>query len=93
MANYIDKEILLRDKRVLAEIDRHLWIESEKAGVDVGFEFAKEDWLNRFSRDWMNYHMPDMIIKAAKVNRLAAKAAITKPANRIKRRSAKSYFS
>jgi hypothetical protein len=50
---------LLSDKRVVAEIERHLWIESEKVGYDIGFERAKEEWLKNFSKAWMAYHMPE----------------------------------
>ena len=49
---------LLKDKRVVDEINRHLWIESEKVGRDRGFEWAKEDWLKNFSKAWVDYHMP-----------------------------------
>lgn len=34
------------------EIMRHKWIESEKAGYDVGFEKALLDWLIRHRADW-----------------------------------------
>ena len=37
---------------------RYKWIESEKAGHDIGFEKAAEDWLKRFSKTWIDYHMP-----------------------------------
>lgn len=49
---------LLNNKKVIEEIDRHRWIESEKAGQDIGFERASVDWLERFSQAWMDYHMP-----------------------------------
>ena len=62
----ISVEKLLRDKRVIAEIERHLWIESEKAGYDIGFERAKEEWLKNFSSAWMNYHMPETFIESRK---------------------------
>ena len=52
------KDDLLKDKRVVEEINRHLWIESERAGHDIGFENAASDWLQRFSTVWMEYHMP-----------------------------------
>jgi len=45
---------LLKDARVKKEIDRHKWIESEKAGFDIGFDRAAEDWLNRFSDAWVS---------------------------------------
>lgn len=44
---------LLKDERVRREIDRHKWLESEKAGFDIGFDRAAEDWLNRFSDTWI----------------------------------------
>ena len=49
---------LLNNKKVVEEIDRHRWIESEKAGRDIGFDRASTDWLERFSQAWMDYHMP-----------------------------------
>lgn len=49
---------LLRKKEVIDEINRHLWIESEKTGYNIGFERAALDWLERFSQAWMEYHMP-----------------------------------
>lgn len=50
---------LLKDKRVVEEINRHLWIESEKAGHDIGFENATNDWLKRFSAEWVKYNTPN----------------------------------
>ncbi len=49
---------LLKDKRVLEEISRHQWIESEKAGYDIGFEKASSEWLTSFSKAWIGYHLP-----------------------------------
>ena len=34
------------------EIMRHKWIESEKAGYDVGFEKALLDWLVKHRPTW-----------------------------------------
>lgn len=34
------------------EIMRHKWIESEKAGRDVGFEHALIDWIVKYRSDW-----------------------------------------
>ena len=50
---------LLKDKRVVEEINRHLWIESEKAGHDIGFEAAANDWLKKYSAEWVKYHMSE----------------------------------
>jgi hypothetical protein len=48
------KESLLY-KEFLAEreeILRHKWIESEKAGHDIGFEKALLDWIVRHRSSW-----------------------------------------
>ena len=34
------------------EILRHKWLESEKAGIDVGFEQALTDWMVKHRSDW-----------------------------------------
>lgn len=34
------------------EILLHKWYESEKAGKDVGFEFALVDWNLKFKNKW-----------------------------------------
>lgn len=34
------------------EILRHKWIESEKAGHDIGFEKALLDWIVKFRSSW-----------------------------------------
>jgi len=73
---------LLQNRLVLEEIARHQWIESEKAGRDIGFEFAAEDWLKRFSKAWMDYHLPKQ-----KSGEGVARAAVLP-----KKRRAKSYL-
>ena len=104
----IDSPKLLSDKRVIEEIHRHLWIESEKAGYDIGFEKASEDWLKNFAPAWMEYHMPEEFQKAKKAaannkNQVKAVAAsaiqeISKKLKEfndsaaVKRRRAKTYF-
>ncbi len=34
------------------EILRHKWIESEKAGQDIGFERALLDWIVKYRSGW-----------------------------------------
>ncbi len=34
------------------EILKHKWIESEKAGRDIGFEWALTDWIVRHRSKW-----------------------------------------
>ena len=102
----IDIQKLLSDKRVVEEIQRHLWIESEKAGHDIGFEQAKEDWLKKFAVTWMEYHLPEEVAKAKKdatnknliqkissvAHESAKKWKELRETTVAKRRRAKSYF-
>jgi hypothetical protein len=55
------KESLLY-KEFLAEreeILRHKWIESEKAGHDIGFEKALLDWIVKHRSAWRQQRHPD----------------------------------
>ena len=52
----IDAKKLLRNKKVIAEINRHKWLESEIVGFDIGFEAAAEDWLKKHASAWVTYH-------------------------------------
>ncbi|MBF0504944.1 MAG: hypothetical protein HQL14_07575 [Candidatus Omnitrophica bacterium] len=52
----LDPKKLLRNKKVIEEINRHKWLESEIAGYDIGFEAATEDWLKRYATAWVVYH-------------------------------------
>lgn len=54
-----DVRELLSDKRVIEEINRHLWIESQKAGYNIGIERATDEWLRLYSEGWVKYHMPE----------------------------------
>lgn len=47
---------LLNIPEVIQEIDKHKWCESEKAGHDVGIEWAREDWLKRYAKQWKETH-------------------------------------
>ncbi len=52
-ADLVTNSLLYRE--FLAERDeilRHKWIESEKAGHDVGFEKALLDWILRYRSNW-----------------------------------------
>jgi len=40
------------------EILRHKWIESEKAGHDIGFERALLDWIVKYRSGWRNERTP-----------------------------------
>ena len=53
----MDAKKLLRNKKVIEEINRHKWLESEIAGYDIGFEAAAEDWLKKHASVWVAYHL------------------------------------
>jgi hypothetical protein len=40
------------------EILRHKWIESEKAGQDIGFEKALLDWVIKYRSAWRSHRQP-----------------------------------
>jgi hypothetical protein len=42
-----------------AEILKHKWIESEKAGKDIGFEKALLDWIVKHRSNWREKRMRD----------------------------------
>lgn len=49
------KEFLAERKEIL----KHKWIESEKAGHDIGFEKALLDWIVKHRADWrQKRHQP-----------------------------------
>ena len=47
---------LLKDPLVREEIERYQWIESEKAGFDIGWERASEEWVSRYVIAWCRAH-------------------------------------
>lgn len=53
-----DIKKLLKNEKVVEEIERHRWFESEKLGKDIGFEKASEEWFNKFAQAWIDYHLP-----------------------------------
>ena len=42
------------------EILRHKWIESEKAGYDIGFEYALFDWTLKYRSAWLEKRLQRM---------------------------------
>ena len=46
------KYSFLNDELALLEIRKHKWIESEKAGYDIGFERALLDWIVKHRSAW-----------------------------------------
>jgi hypothetical protein len=41
------------------EILKHKWIESEKAGADIGFEKALCDWIMKHRSNWRHKRMKE----------------------------------
>jgi len=57
-ANFLKNSVLY--KEFLAEreeILKHKWIESEKAGSDIGFEKALLDWIVKHRSNWRERRM------------------------------------
>ena len=54
-----DLRLLLKNSQVIEEINKHLWIESQKAGYSIGIEQATDEWLRLHAHQWMKYHMPE----------------------------------
>ncbi len=55
-------EKLLQDQEVIHEVERYKWIESEKAGYDIGFDQAAENWLKLHAKAWEAQH-PTLVKK------------------------------
>lgn len=45
------KELMYLEMR--KEIMQHKWVESQKAGMDIGFESASKDWEIKHSDNWL----------------------------------------
>jgi|GEM_PF-790138 hypothetical protein len=46
------------------EVAKHKWIESEKAGHDIGWDQAHADWLVKYFAEWEG-HLPSRVIDDA----------------------------
>jgi hypothetical protein len=46
----------LKDPRVLDEIRKHKWIESEKSNREIGFASAAVEWIIKYGPQWKQYH-------------------------------------
>jgi hypothetical protein len=52
------------NNEVIEEINRHKWIESEKAGYDIGFARAAMEWVELYYNDWLAEKMHQGFKKA-----------------------------
>ena len=48
MSSSLYREFLAEREEIL----KHKWIESEKAGYDIGWERAFIDWMTKYRADW-----------------------------------------
>ena len=65
-AQFVKNSVLY--KEFLAEregILKHKWIESEKAGNDIGFEKALCDWIVKHRSNWRHKRMKEVRAEAA----------------------------
>ena len=89
-----DLRELLKDKRVVEEINKHLWIESQKAGYSIGIERATDEWLRLYAEGWLKYNRPAEYAKRKKKKpkkpaKKAAKKSAKKPAKKTVKKPAK----
>lgn len=49
----------LTDPRAIAEIRKHKWLESQKAGKEIGFATAALDWINKYGPAWKEIHVKE----------------------------------
>ena len=49
-SSYSQESIYLEMRR---EIMQHKWVESQKAGTDIGYESASKDWELKHSENWL----------------------------------------
>jgi hypothetical protein len=47
-----ERQFLGKVKDIIREIERHKWLESEKAGHDIGGNRAAMDWLEHHYDQW-----------------------------------------
>lgn len=90
----LDLKELLKKREVVEEIERHKWFESERAGYDVGFDTAAEDWLKKFSVAWISYNMPAQLKNLPpELRSQASEVPAAAIPSKSKRRKAKTYLS
>ena len=80
----MDAKKLLRNKKVIEEINRHKWLESEIAGYDIGFEAAAEDWLKSHAAVWIAYHSNKNLKSLPAVKKASVKSIVSKKKRTLK---------
>lgn len=60
MKNFSYLSLVLEEK---AEFDKHKWIESEKAGRDIGVHAARMSWERHHRQKWLDKRVRDIMGK------------------------------
>ena len=81
-----DLKKLLKEKKVVEEINKHLWIESQKAGYSIGIERATDEWLRLYAEGWMRYNQPGEYAQRRKKKIKRVTVAVKREAVAKKRR-------
>jgi len=81
---------LLKDKRVIEEINKHLWIESQKAGYSIGIERATDEWLRFYAEGWVKYNKPERYQKLQSASRRKRASKISKASSKKQKAKRKS---
>lgn len=50
------------------EIKKYKWIESEKAGQDIGWERAAQEWMAKYFPEWKQYRWQRAVQEALNLN-------------------------
>lgn len=66
MTNRLRKNDPLADvvRSQLEEIKKYKWIESEKAGKDIGMERAAREWMAKHFPEWKRYRWKQVVEEA-----------------------------
>ena len=52
------------DRSTAEEIKKYKWIESERAGQDIGWERARQEWLQKHFPSWKRQRWQNAIAEA-----------------------------
>ena len=87
-----DLRELLKNKDVNEEINKHLWIESQKAGYSIGIERATDEWLQLHATAWMKYNMShkyEKMMKKKEKAKTKTPKVVKKKVSAVKKKAAK----
>jgi ERCC4-related helicase len=70
MTNRMRKADPLADvvRSQLEEIKKYKWIESEKAGKDIGMERATREWMAKHFPEWKRYRWMQVVNEAMRAD-------------------------